>query len=174
MKREEILAAISKMEEQLAALKTLLLAEEVIEAPSTEGLPGSDFDEDSKKFTPDGREILPDPPKVIYIDIPKEEKPLDDEAILGCQIITELGIDYSGTARAIRIHKLYFDNGQPRLYINKYKVVIELCDFNMQVLKSVTTHWNNLSKFHVELIKRGINTHNKENWMPKTILLDLD
>ena len=173
MKREEVMAIISSMEMQLAELKKLVTAEEVIEVPSTEGLPGSDYDLDAKRFTSDGRELLPNPPAEVHIDIPEDNTP-DEDAILGCKIITDLGIDYSGVCSVIKMHKLYFDNGQPKLYINKYKVVIVLCNSKMEVIKTVTTHWNNLAKFHTELIARGINTHSKENWMPRTILLDLE
>ena len=176
MKREEVMAIISSMEMQLAALKTMVLASEKIEVPSTEGLPGSDYDLDAKRFTPDGRELLPEPPKVIYVDIPekvKKEIP-DDDAKLGCAIITSLPDFYNGKCSVLRIHKRYFDNGQPKLYIDKYHVVIEACDAKLSVIGSTVTHWNNLSKFHAELLKRGINTHDKENWKPKTLLFDLD
>ena len=173
MKREEVMAIISSMEMQLAALKELVAAEEVIEVPSTEGLPGSDYDLDAKRFTSDGRELLPNPPAEIHIDIPEDNTP-DEDAILGCKIITDLGIDYSGVCSVIKMHKLYFDNGQPKLYINKYKVVVIALDNKMQEIGRMITHWNNLSKFHVELAKRGINTHTGKNWMPKVINLDLD
>jgi hypothetical protein len=176
MKREEVMAIISSMEMQLAALKELVVAEEVIEAPSTEGLPGSDYDLDAKRFTPDGRELLPEPPKVIYVDIPekvKKEIP-DEDAKLGCQIITSLPDFYNGKCSVLKVHKRYFDNGQPKLFIDIYHVVIEAYDANMKQIGSYTTHWNNLSKFHTELLKRGINTHDKKNWKPKTLLLDLD
>ena len=118
-------------------------------------------------------EELSAPPAEVHIGIPKDNTP-DEDAILGCKILTDLGIDYNGVCSVIKMHKLYFDNGQPKLYINKYKVVINLYNSEMEVIKTVTTHWNNLAKFHTELIARGINTHAKENWMPKTILLDLD
>ena len=166
MKTNEIIAVISKMEEQLAELKSMVLAESN-EGPTEETPVIEDEVEDI---------TLPEPPAVVYVDMPKDNKDEqpDEDAILGCKIITDLGIDYSGVCSVIKMHKLYFDNGQPKLYINKYKVVIDLCNSKMEVIKSVTTHWNNLAKFHTELIARGINTHAKENWMPKTVLLDLD
>ena len=74
----------------------------------------------------------------------------------------------------LRLHKQYFDNGQPKLYINKYKVVVIALDDKMNEIGRMITHWNNLSKFHAELTKRGINTHSGDNWMPKIINLDLD
>ena len=163
MKTNEILAVISNMEEQLAELKSMVLAESN-ESPTEETLVIEDEVEDT---------TLPKPPAEVHIDIPEDNTP-DEDAVLGCKIITDLGIDYDGVCSVIKMHKLYFDNGQPKLYINKYKVVIDLCNSKMEVIKTVTTHWNNLAKFHTELIARGINTHTKENWMPKTILLDLD
>ena len=163
MKTNEIIAVISKMEEQLAELRSMVLAESN-ESPTEEALVIEDEVEDI---------TLPDPPAEVHIDIPEDNTP-DEDAILGCKIITELGIDYNGVCSVIKMHKLYFDNGQPKLYINKYKVVIDLYNSKMEVIKTVTTHWNNLAKFHTELIARGINTHAKENWMPKTVLLDLD
>ena len=161
MKNNEIIAVISKMQEQLAELKAMVLAESVNENPSQE--------------TPVIEEdiTLPDPPAVVYVDIPEDNTP-DEDAILGCKIITDLPDFYDGKCSVLKIHKRWFDNGQPKLFIDKYHVVIEAYDGSMKLLGSHVTHWNNLAKYHVELIKMGINTHSKENWMPKTILLDLD
>ena len=154
MNREEILAQISKVENELAVLKSLC-TEESIE-PVVEELPA--------------------PPAEIHVDIEvlkKTEEP-DPEAMLGCQIITELPDFYQGKCSVLRLHKLYFDNGQPKLYINKYKVVVIALDSNMNEIGRCITHWNNLAKFHAELSRRGINTHTGVNWMPKVINLDLD
>ncbi len=167
MKKQELLAAISKMEEQLAALKELVLAERPVNESQEETPVVNEEPE---------REELPAPPKVIYVDLPKEEpkEEIDEDVVLGCQIITALPDFYSGECRLLKLHKRYFDNGQPKLYIDKYHVVVEAYDANMKQIGSYTTHWNNLSKFHVELIKRGINGHKKDNWKPNTICLDLD
>lgn len=175
MKQKEILAAIHQMKEQLAncqcqiAILEELLTKEINENPvvtSTES-PVNNTNEST---------TLPEPPKVIYIDTPKKVKKElpDDDAKLGCQIITSLPDFYNGKCSVLKVHKRYFDNGQPKLFIDIYRVVIEAYDANMKQIGSYTTHWNNLSKFHNELIARGINTHAKDNWMPKTILLDLD
>lgn len=157
MSKEEILAQISKIENELSVLKALVnTEEEVVNNPVVEELPA--------------------PPAEIHVDIEvlkKSEEP-DPEAVLGCQIITELPDFYQGTCSVLRLHKLYFDNGQPKLYINKYKVVVIALDNKMHEIGRMITHWNNLSKFHAELTKRGINTHTGENWMPKIINLDLD
>lgn len=157
MSKEEILAQISKIENELSVLKTLVnTEEEVVNNPVVEELPA--------------------PPAEIHVDIDvlKPSKEVDPEAVLGCQIITELPDFYHGTCSVLRLHKLYFDNGQPKLYINKYKVVVIALDNKMHEIGRIVTHWNNLAKFHAELSKRGINTHTGENWMPKIINLDLD
>ena len=157
MSKEEILAQISKIENELSVLKALVnTEEEVVNNPVVEELPA--------------------PPAEIHVDIEvlkKTEEP-DPEAVLGCQIITELPDFYQGTCSVLRLHKLYFDNGQPKLYINKYKVVVIALDNKIHEIGRIVTHWNNLAKFHAELTKRGINTHTGENWMPKIINLDLD
>ena len=175
MQYSEMLAAIHQMEKQLSALKEMVLlsmheSESVNESKETPVI----NEEPVEEPVMEEREELPAPPEVIYVDMPKEEPKADDEVILGCQIITSLPDFYSGECRLIKLHKRYFDNGQPKLYIDKYHVVIEAYDINMKLLGSHTTHWNNLSKFHVELIKRGINKHNKDNWKPNTVCLDLD
>lgn len=157
MSKEEILAQISKIENELSVLKALVdTEEEVVNNPVVEELPA--------------------PPAEIHVDIDilKPSKEVDPEAVLGCQIITELPDFYHGTCSVLRLHKLYFDNGQPKLYINKYKVVVIALDNKMHEIGRIVTHWNNLAKFHAELSKRGINTHTGENWMPKIINLDLD
>ena len=157
MSKEEILAQISKIENELSVLKALVnTEEEVVNNPVVEELPA--------------------PPAEIHVDIEvlKNTKEPDPEAVLGCQIITELPDFYQGTCSVLRLHKLYFDNGQPKLYINKYKVVVIALDNKMHEIGRIVTHWNNLAKFHMELVKRGINTHTGENWMPKVINLDLD
>ena len=157
MSKEEILAQISKIENELSVLKALVnTEEEVVNNPVVEELPA--------------------PPAEIHVDIDvlKPSKEVDPEAVLGCQIITELPDFYQGTCSVLRLHKLYFDNGQPKLYINKYKVVVIALDNKMHEIGRIVTHWNNLAKFHAELSKRGINTHTGENWMPKVINLDLN
>jgi hypothetical protein len=169
MKKEEVMAIISSMEMQLAALKELVAAEEVVNENPVEETPV--INEQNEE-----REELPAPPAEIHVDVDilKHSKEVDPEAVLGCQIITELPDFYQGTCSVLRLHKLYFDNGQPKLYINKYKVVVIALDNKMHEIGRMITHWNNLSKFHAELSKRGINTHTGTNWMPKIINLDLD
>ena len=164
MKKEEVMAIISSMEMQLVALKELVAAEEVVNENPVEETPVIDSDEDI---------TLPDPPAEIHIDMPEDNAP-DEECVLGCQIITSLPDFYKGKCSVLRLHKQYFDNGQPKLYINKYRVVVIALDDKMHEIGRIVTHWNNLAKFHAELTKKGINTHTGENWMPKVINLDLD
>lgn len=166
MKKEKLLELISQTESLLRSLQSALAEEESVNENPTKETPVESIEEEVEE--------LPAPPKEIYIDMPEEEPKVDDEVILGCQIITSLPDFYSGECRLIKLHKRYFDNGQPKLYIDKYHVVIEAYDINMKQIGSYVTHWNNLSKFHVELIKRGINRHNKDNWKPNTVCLDLD
>ena len=166
MKKEEIMAAIRQLKDiagdlqcQIAALEELVVNENPVEET-----PVIDSDEDI---------TLPDPPAEIHIDMPEDNAP-DEECVLGCQIITSLPDFYKGKCSVLRLHKQYFDNGQPKLYINKYRVVVIALDDKMHEIGRIVTHWNNLAKFHAELTKKGINTHTGENWMPKVINLDLD
>ena len=166
MKYNEIMAAIQQLKDiagnlqcQIAALEELVVNENPVEET-----PVIDSDEDI---------TLPDPPAEIHIDMPEDNAP-DEECVLGCQIITSLPDFYKGKCSVLRLHKQYFDNGQPKLYINKYRVVVIALDDKMHEIGRIVTHWNNLAKFHAELTKKGINTHTGENWMPKVINLDLD
>ena len=171
MKKEEVMAAIQQLKDiagnlqcQIAALEELVVNENPVEETPV-------INEQNEEG-----EELPAPPAEIHVDIEvlKPSKEPDPESVLGCQIITELPDFYQGTCSVLRLHKLYFDNGQPKLYINKYKVVVIALDNKMHEIGRIVTHWNNLAKFHAELSKRGINTHTGENWMPKIINLDLD
>ena len=118
-------------------------------------------------------EDLPEPPAEIMLTPNKDEEDIAD-MVLGCSILAGLPAFYDGKCSVLKLHKRYFDNGKPKLYIDKYHVVIEAYDVSMKLLGSYVTHWDNISKYHIELIKRGINTHRGNNWMPKTVLLDLD
>lgn len=118
-------------------------------------------------------EALPEPPAEIMLTPDKGEEDNAD-VVLGCSILTDLPSFYDGKCSVLKLHKRYFDNGKPKLYIDKYHVVIEAYDASMKLLGSYVTHWDNISKYHIELIKRGINTHKGSNWVPKTVLLDLD
>ena len=175
MKQKEIMAAIQQLKDTVANVQCEIAALEELVA-----------NENHQEETPDETPVsnvpiiedeveditLPDPPAEVHIDIP--ENAPDEDAKLGCAIITSLPDFYNGKCSVLKVHKRYFDNGQPKLFIDIYHVVIEAYDANMKQIGSYTTHWNNLSKFHTELLKRGINTHDKKNWKPKTLLFDLD
>lgn len=162
MEKEKLLELISQTESLLKSLQSALAEEESVNENPTQETPVESIEEEVEE--------LPAPPKEIYIDMPED----NEDVILGCKILTELPSFYDGECRLMKLHKRYFDNGQPKLFIDKYHVVIEAYDVNMQLLGSYTTHWNNLSKFHADLLSRGINTHKKDNWMPKVVVLDLD
>lgn len=178
MKYNEIMAAIQQLKNtvanvqcEIAALEELVVNENHQEETPDEAPVVNEVS--NVPIIEEEVEELPAPPAEVHIDIPEDNAP-DEDAKLGCAIITSLPDFYNGKCSVLKIHKRYFDNGQPKLFIDIYHVVIEACDANMAVIGSTVTHWNNLSKFHAELRKRGINTHAKGNWMPKTILLDLD
>lgn len=186
MKKEEIMAAIQQLKDiagdlqcQIAALEELVVNENHQEETPDETPVVNEVSNEVSNVPIIEKEVeeLPAPPAEIHINIDEKgpHRKYDEECILGCKIITELGGDfYNGRCSVLRLHKLYFDNGQPKLYINKYKVVVIALDNKMQEIGRMITHWNKLSKFHAELSKRGINTHTGENWMPKVINLDLD
>jgi hypothetical protein len=187
MKYNEIMAAIQQLKDiagdlqcQIAALEELVVNENHQEETPDETPVVNEVSNEVANVPIIEKEVeeLPAPPAEVHVDIevlkPSKAKEVDPEAMLGCQIITSLPDFYKGTCSVLRLHKLYFDNGQPKLYINKYKVVIIALDSKMQEIGRMITHWNNLSKFHAELAKRGINTHTGSNWMPKIINLDLD
>ena len=84
MKTTEIMAAIENIEKQLAALKVMLAEESVKETPVIE---------ESQVVNEEQPEELPAPPEVIYVDVDKEAK---EDQLIGCQIISELKLNYNG------------------------------------------------------------------------------
>lgn len=141
-----------------------------------------DFSESFSITEEDQEDItLPPPPEVIYLDLPDSQKTSsggfishEQEVVLGCKLLTLLPDFYVGRCSLIKIHKQYFDNGQPKLFINKYKVKVSAFDASGNILGTTSTHWNNLAALHTELINLGINTHAEPNWMPKIISLYVD
>ena len=183
MKREEVMAIISSMEMQLAALKELVAAEEVVNENPVEETPVSNvpiLEEEIKE--------LPAPPAEVHIDIPKDNTP-DEETIIACQILSKLPDFYNGTCRSIVLQKLWHDNSDKidpktgknydKLHINKYKVVITAEDIDGNSIGTITIHWNTLAEWHAFLISRGINKHKETNnphtnWMPNEVSLCID
>jgi hypothetical protein len=182
MKKQELLAAISKMEEQLAALKELVLAESEVNEPQEEAPVVNESVEEE-------REELPAPPKVIYVDLPKKDKTPDEETVIGCQILSKLPDFYDGTCRSIVLQKQWHDNSNKvnpktgknydKLHINKYKVIVTAEDIEGYPIGSTIVHWDTLAKWHAFLIGRGINGHKETkdphtNWMPNEVSLCID
>ena len=191
MKREEVMAIISSMEMQLAALKELVAAEEVVNENPVEETPV--INEQNEE-----REELPAPPAEIHIDV-VEEKPKatpkakevapDEETVIACQILSKLPDFYKGTCRSITLQKQWHDNsdkinprtqrGYEKLHINRYKVVITAEDIESKPIGTIIVHWNTLAEWHPFLISRGINKHKETdnphtNWMPKIVSLCID
>ena len=177
MKYNEIMAVISKMEEQLAELKSMVLAE------SNENHQEETPDETPVSNVPiieEEVEELPAPPAEVHIDT--EDNTPDEETIVACQILSKLPSFYNGTCRSIVLQKQWHDNsdkGYTKLHINKYKVVITAEDIDGNTIGTTTVHWNTLAEWHSFLISRGINKHKETdnphtNWMPKKVSLCID
>jgi len=131
-------------------------------------------------------EKLPAPPEVIYIDIPKEEEEEEDnDAIIGCQILTKFPNFYSGQCRVLGVHLKYKDylgkvnpkNGKVNtkyLIYNDYVILVAKA-FDGKILGTKQVAWKALSTWHTILRRRGIMDYRKnKNWMPTTILFNLD
>lgn len=140
----EVKAAIQQLREQLDALEQLLTPVPIVET----------------------KEEIP--------AVAKKEDKVDEDTLLGCQIISALPDFYTGKCTLLKIHKRYFDNGLPKYFIDKYHVVVEAYDDNMNKLGEIVTHWSNLSKFHIALINKGINKHLGAKWLPLTLVLEIN
>lgn len=110
---------VSSMAIELSALKELVkvdakVSKKVYIMPSV-----------VKRFTDDGRELLPPPPKVIYVDVEDEEdkkaQKLNEK--LGCKLITELPDFYRGKCTHLEVQISYKDYGKKELYRNKNYIV---------------------------------------------------
>lgn len=161
MEKKELLAAISKMEEQLAVLKELVLAESEVNEPKEEAPVVSEPVEEE-------REELPAPPKVIYVDLPKKDRTPDEETIIGSAILTKFNMTYSIPCRSMTLQWRYQDNSDKinkktgklntEVYRDyKYKmIVITAEDINGNPIGTKTVAWNALSKWHAFLRSRKI------------------
>lgn len=176
MDKRSILAAIASIEEQLAVLKSLV--DTVEESVNEVEVPQVSNEENT---LPDGRELLPPPPAEIIIpdmleedDSPTEED--KEDSLLGWQILNSLPDFYHGKAARVELQKPYFDNNQDKLYIDKFRVNVRVYDSKNKLLGEIKKPFNVLAKFHVELIKRGINKHHnnadpRKNWLPCEVTL---
>ena len=168
-----ILAAIEEIKKQLAVLEGLVgtADESVKETPVIE--------ESQVNEQP---EELPAPPEVIYIDMPKEDKlskELKEDQLIGCQIISELKLNYNRVCDSITIQKKWYDNtdsGKTEIFRSPSKVVITLLDREDNELLVKTVHVAVLKKWIKFLSARGLYKYKKsedphKNGMPHKINL---
>ena len=186
MKREEVMAAIQQLKDiagnlqcQIAALEELVVNENHQEETSDE-TPVSNV-----PIIEEEVEELPAPPAEVKIDVPEEEEEEDNDAMIGCQIITKFSNFYSGQCRILGVHLKYVDhlgkvnpkNGKvnTRYMVYKDSVILVAKAFDGKILGTKQVAWNALSAWHSVLRKRGImNYREKADWKPTTILFDLD
>ena len=167
MKTTEIMAAIENIEKQLAALKVMLAEESVKETPVIE---------ESQVVNEEQPEELPAPPEVIYVDVDKEAK---EDQLIGCQIISELKLNYNGVCDSMTIQKKWFDNtdsGKTEIFRSPSKIVITLLDREDNELLVKTVHVAVLKKWIKFLSARGLYKYKKsedphKNGMPHKINL---
>lgn len=164
MEKKELLAAISKMEEQLAVLKELVLAESEVNEPQEE------TPVINEEPVEEEREELPAPPKVIYVDLPKKDRTPDEETIIGSAILTKFNMTYSIPCRSMTLQWRYQDNSDKinkktgKLNTEVYRdtkymmIVITAEDINGNPIGTKTVSWNALSKWHAFLRSRKIFT----------------
>ena len=162
MKTTEIMAAIENIEKQLAALKVMLAEESAKETSVIE---------ESQVVNE-----LPAPPEVIYVDVDKEAK---EDQIIGCQIISELKLNYNGVCDSMTIQKKWYDNtdsGKTEIFRSPSKIVITLLDREDNELLVKTVHIGVLKKWIKFLSARGLYKYKKsddphKNGMPHKINL---
>ena len=156
METTKIMAAIEDIEKQLAALKVMLA-------------------EESAKVNEQPEE-LPAPPKVVYVDADKEAK---EDQLIGCQIISELKLNYSGVCDSLTIQKKWYDNtdsGKTEIFRSPSKIVITLLDVEDNELLVKTVHIGVLKKWIKFLSNRGLYKYEKsedphKNGLPHKINL---
>ena len=162
MKTTEIMAAIENIEKQLAALKVMLAEESVKETSVIE---------ESQVANE-----LPAPPEVIYVDVDKEAK---EDQLVGCQIISDLKLNYNGVCDSMTIQKKWYDNtdsGKTEIFRSPSKIVITLLDREDNELLVKTVHIGVLKKWIKFLSARGLYKYKKsddphKNGMPHKINL---
>lgn len=167
MKTTEIMAAIENIEKQLAALKVMLAEESVKETPVIE---------ESQVVNEEQPEELPAPPEVIYVDVDKEAK---EDQLIGCQIISELKLNYNGVCDSMTIQKKWYDNtdsGKTEIFRSPSKIVITLLDREDNELLVKTVHVAVLKKWIKFLSARGLYKYKKsedphKNGMPHKVNL---
>ena len=166
MKTTEIMAAIENIEKQLAALKVMLAEESVKETPVIE----------ESQVVNEQPEELPAPPEVIYVDVDKEAK---EDQLIGCQIISELKLNYNGVCDSMTIQKKWYDNtdsGKTEIFRSPSKIVITLLDREDNELLVKIVHIGVLKKWIKFLSARGLYKYKKsedphKNGMPHKVNL---
>jgi hypothetical protein len=98
----------------------------------------------------------------------KQQNP---DVILACQIIGSLRDFYRGSADYISLQKVYKDYGKEKVYVIRDKVRITAYDTNGKELGHIETHWNNLAKWHGELLTRKIHTVEGDKKIPAIVYL---
>ena len=168
MDKMSILATIEEIKKQLAVLEGLVnTAESVNEAQVTE---------ESQVVNEEQPKELPAPHEVIYVDVDKEAK---EDQIIGCQIISELKLNYNGVCDSMTIQKKWFDNtdsGKTEIFRHPSKVVITLLDREDNELLVKTVHIGVLKKWTKFLSARGLYKYKKsedphKNGMPHKVNL---
>ena len=169
MDKKSILAAIEEIKKQLAVLEGLVgTAEESVKETSVT--------EESQVVNEEQPKELPAPPKVIYVDVDKEAK---EDQLIGCQIISELKLNYNGVCDSMTIQKKWFDNtdsGKTEIFRHPSKVVITLLDREDNELLVKTVHIGVLKKWTKFLSARGLYKYKKsedphKNGMPHKVNL---
>ena len=164
MKTTEIMAAIEEIKKQLAVLEGLV-------GTAEESVKETQVIEESQVANE-----LPAPPEVIYVDVDKEAK---EDQLIGCQIISELKLNYNGVCDSMTIQKKWYDNtdsGKTEIFRSPSKIVITLLDREDNELLVKTVHIGVLKKWIKFLSARGLYKYKKsedphKNGMPHKVNL---
>lgn len=183
MRSELIMAALDQVKEQLAncqcavaKLEILINEESPVESPTEIPVIEEEV------------ETLPEPPKEIHVDLPKE---VDEEVVVGCQILNKIvsvvGDFYDGVCDCLRLQKVYYDNtgkidkkgkAVDRLFISPSKVRVTALNIEGNAIGEVIIHQDNLVAWQAFLSKRKLYSHKTDkdphkNWWPYIVNLEL-
>lgn len=105
-----------------------------------------------------------------------QNKELSD-AELAKEILKILPVKYEN-CDSLELQKLYHNNKQPKLYINKDWIVIKVFDDSKNLIGTHKLKYKKLRKFHDILHKKGINKHHESkdpefNYLPYEVTLEL-
>ena len=169
-KKEMLLQTLESMEEKVAAIAVAI--SELKKELTSLDIP----EEEVQVVNEEQPKELPAPPKVIYVDVDKEAK---EDQLIGCQIISELKLNYNGVCDSMTIQKKWFDNtdsGKTEIFRHPSKVVITLLDREDNELLVKTVHIGVLKKWTKFLSARGLYKYKKsddphKNGMPHKVNL---